>query len=139
MTHFVKGSAPPRGRISLPRDPRASQEQMLVFAEGKKVLQAKKLGAAYAGGAELIDDVLSGKISPTKVLCTPALLPVITPKLARFLGPKGLMPAHRRGTVTDDIAAAVKQAKGTLDWKGDKQGMIRVPIGRVRLNLCLLA
>ena len=131
---------------------------MLVFAEGKQAASAKKLGAAYVGGVELIPDVqcfllvyyqsfsctaidfsflllymqvLSGEISPTKVLCTPALLPTITPKLARFLGPKGLMPSTKRGTVTDNITLAVKASRGALDWKGDKQGVIRIPIARI--------
>ncbi len=75
--------------------------------------------------------VLSGEITPTKVICTPALLPVITPKLARFLGPKGLMPSGKRGTVTDNITLAVKASRGALEWKGDKQGVVRVPIARI--------
>jgi large subunit ribosomal protein L1 len=76
--------------------------------------------------------ILSEKILPTKVLCTPALLPRITKLLSRFLGPKGLMPAIRRGTVTDDIAKAVRTIAGTVDWKSDKEGIIRIAIGRVR-------
>ncbi|KAF8320513.1 ribosomal protein L1-like protein [Cantharellus anzutake] len=131
ITHHTKGSAPPRSRIILPRDPRSKPEIMLVFAEGKQAASAKRLGAAYVGGAELIPDVLSGEINPTKVLSTPALLPTINPKLARFLGPKGLMPSTKRGTVTDNIALAVKASRGALDWKGDKQGVIRIPIARI--------
>lgn len=131
LTHFVRGQAAHRGKVSLPRDPRTKAEVMLVFAEGKQGQAAIKAGASYVGGVELIGDVLSGAIVPTKVLCTPALLPQITPKLARFLGPKGLMPATRRGTVTDDIVGSVKASIGTLDWKGDKQGVVRVPIGRL--------
>ncbi|KDQ14020.1 hypothetical protein BOTBODRAFT_44928 [Botryobasidium botryosum FD-172 SS1] len=142
VTRFVKGQPAPRGRISLPRDPRTKEEKVLVFAEGKQAEAATKIGASFVGGGELIDDarlnftttgtsVLSGKIEPTKVICTPALLPTITPKLSRFLGPKGLMPAVRRGTVTDDVAGAIKQARGMLEWKGDRQGVVRTPIGRI--------
>lgn len=58
------------------------------------------------------------------------MLPKIN-KLARFLGPKGLMPAARRGTVTEDINGAIRSISGTMDWKGDKEGIVRIPIGRV--------
>jgi large subunit ribosomal protein L1 len=53
------------------------------------------------------------------------MLPTIAPKLARFLGPKGLMPVAKRGTVREDIAEAISEARGLLDWKGDKQGHVR--------------
>ena len=53
------------------------------------------------------------------------MLPTIAPKLARFLGPKGLMPVAKRGTVREDVAEAIAEARGLLDWKGDKQGHIR--------------
>jgi len=135
VTRFVKGQPAPRGRISLPRDPRTKEEKVLVFAEGKQAEAAIKIGASFVGGGELIDDVLSGKIEPTKVICTPALLQTITPKLSRFLGPKGLMPAIRRGTVTDDVAGAIKQARGMLEWKGDRQGVVRTPIGRINFSI----
>lgn len=64
-------------------------------------------------------------------LCTPELLRAITPKLGRVLGPRGLMPSERRGTVTDDIAGYIRKLKGTTEWKGDKAGTIRAPIGKV--------
>lgn len=57
LTHFAKGSAAPRGRVSLPHDPRTGEEKILVFADGKNAEVAKKLGAAYVGGEELIDSV----------------------------------------------------------------------------------
>jgi large subunit ribosomal protein L1 len=131
VTRFVKGQAPPRGRIALPRDPRSKEEKILVFAEGKPAEAARKLGASFVGGTELIADVLASKILPTKVISTPEMLPLITPKLARFLGPKGLMPSAKRGTVTEDTAGAIKQAKGMLDWKGDRQGVVRAAVGRI--------
>ena len=150
LTHFAKGSAAPRGRVSLPHDPTSGDDRILVFADGKHAEAAKKLGVAYVGGEELVDSVcrllclikyglsyqpgvpkvLSGKIQPTKVVCTPSLLPKIA-KLARFLGPKGLMPAVRRGTVTEDISGIIKAISGALEWKADKEGIARIPIGRV--------
>jgi hypothetical protein len=75
--------------------------------------------------------VLSGEIEPNKVFSTPGMLKQITPKLARFLGPKGLMPTTRRGTVASDVAGAIGGLEGKLEWKGDREGCIRVPIARV--------
>lgn len=66
---------------------------------------------------------------------TPALLPVITPKLGRFLGPKGLMPSEKKGTVSGDISQLVQSSQGNFDWKGDKGGAIRAAIARVRTSL----
>ena len=57
MTHYAKGSAAPRGRVSLPHDPRTSEERILVFADGKHAEAAKKMGVAYVGGEELVNDV----------------------------------------------------------------------------------
>jgi large subunit ribosomal protein L1 len=84
--------------------------------------------------ADILVQVLSGEISPTKVIATPDLVPVIAPKLARFLGQKGLMPTAKRGTVREDIAEAVREAKGLLDWKGDKQGHVRAAVARVSVT-----
>ena len=64
-------------------------------------------------------------------LCTPALIRTITPRLGRVLGPRGLMPAERRGTVTDDGAGFIRRLQGTNEWKGDKAGTIRAPIAKV--------
>jgi large subunit ribosomal protein L1 len=144
-----------RGRISLPRESRKKEEIVLVFAEGDAAADARAAGATFVGGDELIpkvcpsgytagllwrkihyltlrlsplpltNKVLSGEIAPTKVISTPAMLPTIAPKLARFLGPKGLMPVAKRGTVRDDVAEAISEARGLLDWKGDKQGHVR--------------
>ncbi|GHJ83872.1 hypothetical protein NliqN6_0274 [Naganishia liquefaciens] len=130
VTKFDKSAPPLRGRMSLPRDPRKQEEVVLVFAEGEKAVEAREAGAAFVGGEELIQKVLSGEINPTKVLSTPAMLPTIAPKLARFLGPKGLMPVAKRGTVREDVAEAIAEARGLLDWKGDKQGHVRAAVAR---------
>lgn len=64
---------------------------------------------------------------PDKLITTPELLSLFTrnPTLARLLGPKGLMPSAKRGTVAVDVAQAVKEARGGLDWKGDSKGVVR--------------
>ena len=64
-------------------------------------------------------------------LCTPELIRQVAQKLGRVLGPLGLMPSERRGTVTDDIAGFVRKLQGTTEWKGDQAGAIRQPIAKV--------
>lgn len=131
-----------RGRIAFPRDPRTKQERLLVFAEeGSAVHDAvKQLGPdgtdLILGGSDMIENVVNNRVSGfTKVLCTNTLLPDVSRSLARSLGPKGLMPNIRRGTVvpSDDeskILAAIKLAKGATDWRSDKVGVVRGAIGR---------
>jgi large subunit ribosomal protein L1 len=75
---------------------------------------------------------LSGRHQASVILCTPALIKSITPRLGRVLGPRGLMPSERRGTVTDDIAGYIRRLQGTNEWKGDKMGTIRAPVARVK-------
>lgn len=67
----------------------------------------------------------------TTILCTPQLIKTITPKLGRFLGPLGLMPSERRGTVTEDIAGYIQRLRGTSEWRADRAGNIRTPIAQV--------
>ena len=77
----------------------------------------------------MIGDVLSNRVSGfSKVLATPGLMPQISKELARSLGPKGLMPSAKRGTVvTNDVEtnSAIQDAKGAMDWRGDRQGVVR--------------
>ena len=132
LTRVDKSSPPLRGRTSLPHDVRKRAERVLVFASPTLAPLALSAGATHVGGEELIPLVLSGEIQPTKVICTPDLLGVITPRLGRFLGPKGLMPNPKRGTVREDLDVAVNEAKGLMDWREDKQGIVRAgqsPVG----------
>ncbi|GAA99032.1 uncharacterized protein L969DRAFT_14580 [Mixia osmundae IAM 14324] len=127
-----------RGRLFLPHqaaNPK-KRETVLVFAEGAEAEAARQAGADIVGGGELGEEILQGRINPTKVISTPALMPVIgrTQGLARLLGPKGLMPNAKRGTVTNDIKTAVQDARGGLDWRADSQGVVRAAIGRMSLT-----
>ncbi|KAG9104123.1 mitochondrial 54S ribosomal protein mrpl1 [Ceratobasidium sp. 370] len=115
-TQFTRGHAPLRGRIALPRDPRTRGETVLVFANGKAAQDARDAGAAHVGGEELVPAILDGSIKPTKNLGCAML---------------GLMPAAKRGTVTEQVAEAVREAKGMLDWKSDKLGYVRAAVGRI--------
>lgn len=78
----------------------------------------------------------SGRIQATLFLSTPTLIKTISQRLGRVLGPRGLMPSERRGTVTDDIAGYIRRLQGTTEWKGDKDGTIRTPIAKVSLASC---
>ena len=128
-THHSKSSLPLRGRVSLPLDARRAPELILVFSESNSPssLAAKAAGAHIIGGEELFPKVLNGEIQPTKVLTTPSMLPAVQRQLARFLGPKGLMPSPKRGGVGEgeELGKRIKEAGGTLEWKADKLGVIR--------------
>lgn len=76
----------------------------------------------------------SGRIQATLFLSTPSLIKTISQRLGRVLGPRGLMPSERRGTVTDDVAGYIRRLQGTTEWKGDKAGTIRTPIAKVSLH-----
>ncbi|KAF9654156.1 ribosomal protein L1 [Thelephora ganbajun] len=130
-TAMPKGTTIPKGRLTWPREAKPqSEERILVFAEGRQADEAKRAGAHIVGGLELVDDVIGGRHNPTTILCVPNLLRSITPKLGRVLGPKGLMPSERRGTVTEDIAGYIRRMQGSVEWKGDKTGTIRTAIAK---------
>ncbi|KAH9997794.1 ribosomal protein L1-like protein [Russula compacta] len=131
-TAMPRGSVIPKGRVSLSREPKAKpKDKVLVFADGKTAEEAKRAGADIVGGAELIEAVASGRIQATLFLSTPALVKAISQRLGRVLGPRGLMPSERRGTVTDDVAGYIRRLQGTTEWKGDKAGTIRTPIAKL--------
>ncbi|KAL8277867.1 hypothetical protein RQP46_009686 [Phenoliferia psychrophenolica] len=127
-----------RGRVFLPHSAFSSTKRsfILVFATGAQARLATAAGADRVGGEELVAEIMSGDLSPDKLITTPELLSLFTrnPALARFLGPKGLMPSAKRGTVADDLATAVKEARGGLDWKGDSRGVVRAAIGRLNFT-----
>jgi large subunit ribosomal protein L1 len=123
------GVAVPKGRVNLPREAKPmNEDKILVFAEGRQAEEAKKAGAHIIGGTELIDGIINNRFQATTILCTTALIKAITPRLGRVLGPLGLMPSERRGTVTDDIAGYIERIRGTSEWRADKAGNIRMPI-----------
>ncbi|KAI0720178.1 ribosomal protein L1 [Fomitopsis betulina] len=135
-TLLERGAAIPKGRYSLPRETKqTSHDRILVFAEGKAADEAKRAGADIVGGPELIDGIISGRHQASMFLCTPDLIRAITPKLGRVLGPRGLMPSERRGTVTANISGFLRKLKGTSEWKGDKAGTIRAPIAKMHFPI----
>lgn len=119
-----------RGTCPLPNGS-GKDVKVLVFAEGDAATQAKNAGADHVGFESLIKEVQGGMMDFDAVVATPAAMSEVR-KLGRQLGPRGLMPNPKTGTVTEDTAAAVKAVKaGRVDFKLDKNGNISVPIGKV--------
>lgn len=98
-----------------------------MFASGAAAVAARAAGADRVGAEELVAEIMNGSLTPDKLITTPELLSLFTKNaaLARLLGPKGLMPSVKRGTVASDVEQAVKEARGGLDWKGDAKGVVR--------------
>ena len=106
------------------------KNKVAVLCEPEKVSEAKKSGADIAGSDDLIEKIASGKFDFTKLICTPAMMSKIG-KHGKVLGPKGLMPNPKLGTVTSDISKAVKDIKtGLVEIRNDKDGNLSSTIGR---------
>jgi len=119
-----------RGSVVLPNGT-GKTVRVAVFAKGDKVDEAKAAGADLVGSDELIEQIQAGKLDFDTVISTPDMMGVLG-KVARILGPKGLMPNPKTGTVTMDVTTAVKNAKGgQVNFRVDKKGNIHAGIGKV--------
>ena len=108
--------------------------RVCVIAKADLVAAAKEAGANEAGSEEIIDKIAGGWFEFDTLIATPDMMPKLG-KLGRVLGPKGLMPNPKTGTVTTDVAKAVKDAKaGKVEFRADKQGMIHVPLGKMKFE-----
>ncbi len=122
-----------RGVISLPKGT-GKNINVAVLTKGDKQNEAKEAGADIIGETELIDSINSGKIDFDLLIATPDMMPSVG-KVAKVLGPKGLMPNPKLGTVTQDIKTAVKNAKsGQVQYKNDKGGIVHAGIGKINFN-----
>jgi large subunit ribosomal protein L1 len=122
-----------RGTCPLPHGS-GKDVRVLVFAEGEAAAEAKAAGAEHVGFEALIKEVMGGFMDFDAVIATPSAMSEVR-KLGRQLGPRGLMPNPKTGTVTDDTAGAVKAVKaGRIDFKLDKNGNISVPIGKLSFD-----
>ncbi len=119
-----------RGTVVLPNG-LGKKVRVLVFAKGEKETEATGAGADYAGAEDLIEKVSKGWTDFDSVVATPDIMGLVG-KLGKVLGPRGLMPNPKLGTVTFDVAKAVKELKaGKVEFRADKAGNIHVPIGKV--------
>jgi len=121
---------PVRGSVVLPNGT-GKEIKVLVFASGENLKKAIDAGADYAGGSEIAEKIKNGWLDFDYVIATPDMMKVVAP-LGKILGPRGLMPNPKTGTVTDNVESAVKEAKkGKVDFKMDKDGNIHFSVGKV--------
>ncbi len=122
-----------RGVLSLPKMP-AKKVKVAVFADGDDIEKAKNAGADIVGGDELIETVKKGELNFDKCISTQKMMPKVS-TLGQVLGPKGLMPNPKLGTVTNNVIEAIKKVKsGQLEYKTDKSGIIHVSVGKTSFS-----
>lgn len=123
-----------RGAVVLPQGT-GRTARVLVFAKGEKASEAEKAGADYVGDADLAEKIQGGWFEFDVAVATPDMMATVG-KLGRILGPKGLMPNPKTGTVTMDVARAVKEIKaGKVEYRTEKAGIIHVPIGKASFEI----
>lgn len=118
-----------RGALVLPNGTGKSKTVM-VFAKGPKVAEAEAAGADFVGGEEYVDKVKNGWMAFDVCIATPDMMGIVG-RLGKILGPRGLMPNPKVGTVTMDVTRAVKESKaGKIEYRTDKSGNVQAPIGK---------
>ncbi|HEX4839342.1 MAG TPA: 50S ribosomal protein L1 [Rhabdochlamydiaceae bacterium] len=127
-----------RGVVSLPNGT-GKKSVIVVFAKGDKVKEALEAGADFAGTEELFEKVKGGWTDFDAVISTPEMMRDVG-KLGKVLGPRGLMPTPKAGTVTNDIATAVREIKaGRIEFKNDKHGVVSNAVGKLSFSPAKLA
>ena len=123
-----------RGAVVLPNGTGKSRT-VLVFAKGDKIKEAEEAGADFVGGPEMVTKIQEGWYGFDVAIATPDMMGVVG-KIGRLLGPKGLMPNPKTGTVTMDVAKAIAEVKaGKIEYRVDKTGIIHAPIGKASFEL----
>lgn len=127
-----------RGMVQLPNGTGATV-RVAVFAKDAKAEEAKKAGADLVGADDLADRILKGEMNFDRCIATPDMM-IVVGKLGKVLGPKGLMPNPKLGTVTPDVAGAVKAAKGgAIEFRAEKAGIVHARVGKASFTEKALA
>lgn len=123
-----------RGTVVLPNGI-GKEVKVLVFAKGEKEAEAKEAGADFVGNDELIEQIQGGWFGFDKAVATPDMMGSVG-KIGRVLGPRGLMPNAKTGTVTFDVGKAVEELKaGKIDFRVEKAGIVHAPMGKVSFGV----
>jgi large subunit ribosomal protein L1 len=123
-----------RGSVILPNGT-GKEVKILVFAKGEKEKEALDAGADFAGSDELVEKIKEGWFGFDKTVATPDMMGTVG-KIGKLLGPRGLMPNAKTGTVTFDIARAVEELKaGKIDFRVEKAGIVHAPMGKVSFGV----
>lgn len=123
-----------RGTVVLPNG-LGKEVKVLVFAKGEKEAEAKEAGADFVGSDELVEKIKDGWFGFDKAVATPDMMGTVG-KIGRVLGPRGLMPNAKTGTVTFDLARAINELKaGKIDFRVEKTGIVHVPMGKVSFGV----
>jgi len=121
---------PVRNSVVLPHGT-GKTVKVLVFASGENAIKARSLGADYVGEQDLTDKIKGGFLDFDAVVATPDMMKLVSP-LGKILGPRGLMPNPKTGTVTNDLGNIINEIKkGRIDFKMDKDGNLHIPVGKV--------
>ena len=127
-----------RGVVELPHGTGA-KIRVAVFAKDKKAEEAKAAGADIVGAEDLVETILGGKIDFDRCIATPDMMPLMA-KLAKILGPRGMMPNPKLGTVTMDVTKAVESAKGgAVEFRAEKAGIVHAGVGKASFDAKKLA
>ena len=126
-----------RGTVVLPHG-LGKSKRVLVIAQGDKIREAEEAGADFVGGEDMVDRIKGGWLDFDAVIATPDMMRLVG-GLGKVLGPRGLMPNPKTGTVTPDVTTAVRETKaGKVEYRVDKTGVIHVGIGKVSFEPQLL-
>lgn len=123
-----------RGTVVLPHGLGGKAKRIVVITQGDKIREAQEAGADEVGGEDIVNRIKGGWVDFDAVIATPDMMRLVG-QLGKVLGPRGLMPNPKTGTVTNDVRTAIEETKaGKVEYRVDKTGVIHVPVGKVSFD-----